>query len=118
MIWGLADQASLSAAARDVLEGEASVLVSAVSAYEVALKHEIGRLEVAAPLLRDFEGAVTKVGFAQVPVTIRVALAAGRLPLVHRDPFDRMLAAQAIENGWTLLSKDRQLDAFGVRRLW
>lgn len=94
------------------------VLVSAVSAYELALKLNQGKLPVARRLLADFAQYLERQRFETLPVSLAHAETAGRLPLDHRDPFDRMLAAQALVEELTLVSIDDKLDQFGVKRLW
>jgi PIN domain nuclease of toxin-antitoxin system len=94
------------------------VFVSAVSAYEVALKHRLGKLPGGAALARNFERMVAGEQFEPLPLTSQHALTAGGLPIAHRDPFDRMLIAQAIVEELTLVSNEQVFDAAGVQRLW
>lgn len=92
--------------------------VSAVSGFELATKHRLGKLPEAAPLVRAFDRLVYNIGFALLSITSEHAIRAGSFPADHRDPFDRFLAAQAQVEGLVLLSSDTQLDQFGIRRLW
>lgn len=94
------------------------IWVSAVSAYEVTLKHELGKLPVAARLLADLSGYLRSQRFDSLPISLTHAEAAGRLPMAHRDPFDRLLAAQALVENLMIVSTDEAFDQFGVRRLW
>jgi PIN domain nuclease of toxin-antitoxin system len=94
------------------------VLVSAASAWEIATKHRLGRLSSVALIVQDIEGYIRKEGFQPLPVTVRHAQLAGALPGPHRDPFDRMLIAQALEEGCTLVSNEALFDRYGVLRTW
>ncbi len=92
--------------------------MSAASAWEIATKFRLGKLNFARALAEDFIPKITAAGFLLLPISVEHALRAGLLPGEHRDPFDRMLAAQAIHEDLPLLSNDPQLDIFGVRREW
>ncbi|MGD0802057.1 MAG: type II toxin-antitoxin system VapC family toxin [Terracidiphilus sp.] len=94
------------------------MVVSAASAWEIATKYRLGKLKFAQALVEDFLPRITAVGYRLLPVSVEHALRAGLLPGTHKDPFDRMLAAQAIHENMPLLSNDPQLDIFGVRREW
>lgn len=89
------------------------VYVSAVTGWEVAIKASLGRLETK----RRVEDAVAESGFEELPVRLRHAHRLDALPWYHRDPFDRMLVAQALDEGLTLVSKDQALGAYDVRML-
>lgn len=91
--------------------------MSAASGWEIATKYRIGKLQVAARLVDELPLLVQQQGFRSLDVSLVHAVRAGRLPAEHRDPFDRMLAAQALAEGVPLVSADAALDAFGVERL-
>jgi len=111
LLWWLDDPNQIAAPAREaVAEGENEVYVSAASAWEVAIKSALGKLS--AP--DDLEGAMESAGFAALPITVRHALAVRTLPDVHRDPFDRILAAQAKVEGLTLVTRDARLGQYGA----
>jgi len=95
-----------------------SVLVSAASAWEIATKVRLGKLPGAEALERRFLDAMDDAGYALLSIDAATALRAGRLIGDHRDPFDRMIAAQAIAYDMPVISADPQLDPFGVRRIW
>lgn len=119
LIWWLLGDAALSAAARaSIADRDNEVLVSAASAWEISTKHRIGKLPSAAILAADVAGAIASQGFAELPITVREAERAGRLPGPHRDPFNRMLIAQALSLELTLVSNEAGFDHYGVRRLW
>jgi PIN domain nuclease of toxin-antitoxin system len=94
------------------------VFVSAVSAWEIATKYRLGKLPKAQALVDDFVPSIQSAGYVPLPISLEHALRAGRLRADHKDPFDRMLAAQAIHEDLALISNDEQLDIFGVRREW
>ena len=119
LIWWMSSSPQLAAPAKAAIEnGGGSVFASAVSAYEIALKHTAGKLDIAANLLLAYEADLSAVGLRELPITSQHALAAGQLDLLHRDPFDRLLIAQAKLEGLTLISNERLFDRFGVARLW
>jgi len=101
-----------------VLDGENEVYLSAVSTWEIALKHALGRL----PLPHAPERYVPRLRQAHriqpLPLTEDVTLALGRLPTLHRDPFDRMLVCQAIVEGLTLVTPDASITQYPIRALW
>jgi PIN domain nuclease of toxin-antitoxin system len=118
-LWWFIEAPALSRSAAAVLADPANrVLVSAVSAYELAYKHRLGKLEQAETLLGEFEKDLVGERFQQHEVSIAHALRAGRLPWPHKDPFDRLLVAQALADDLTLVSNEALFDATGVRRLW
>ncbi|MEJ0044755.1 MAG: type II toxin-antitoxin system VapC family toxin [Rhodospirillales bacterium] len=94
------------------------VFVSAASAWELAAKHRGGRVPGIDAVMLDLEGALRGQGFAALPISLRHGQVAGALPGPHRDPFDRMLIAQAMLEDMSLVSNEVLFDAYGVRRLW
>jgi PIN domain nuclease of toxin-antitoxin system len=119
LLWWLDGDERLSPAARAAIAEDASrVLVSAASAWEITTKHRLGRLPGAADVARDVSGCVASQGFEALPITLRDAERAGRLPGPHRDPFDRMLIAQALAADLELVSNETAFDGYVVRRLW
>ena len=118
LLWWLEGGKQLSRRARSVIQNpETTVLVSAASAWEIAIKSASGRLQ-AKPLVADFEKQLMEEGFSELPIFSRHALRAGLLKSPHKDPFDRMLAAQAEVENLPIISKDESFDALGVRRIW
>ena len=93
-------------------------LVSAVSSFELATKHRLGKLIQAERLLQDFETQIESAGFHLLSISSLHARSAGEYPQAHKDPFDRILAAQAFLENLTLISADERLDTFGVQRVW
>jgi PIN domain nuclease of toxin-antitoxin system len=119
LIWFFAGDERLPVGARNRIEDlDAVVLVSAVSAIEVTLKHRLGKLPQAGRLALDFEGVIERYGFVGLPISLAHAAAAGGLQIPHKDPFDRLLIAQSLLDGVPLVSNETAFDAFGVTRVW
>lgn len=119
LLWWMNDDPHLSRAARVAIAGEENhVFVSAASAWEITTKHRLGKLLDATLIGADVEAAVRRERFIPLPITMPHAELSGRLEGQHRDPFDRMLIAQALLEGLTLVSNETAFDAFGVARLW
>ena len=117
--WWLSGSKRLSLPARQAIGDEDNeVIVSAASAWEIATKHRIGKLPDAEALALDIPGAIAGQNFEELPITIEHAARAGALPGPHRDPFDRMLIAQALSGNLVLVSIESLFDSYGVRRLW
>ena len=118
-LWWLAGSERLSEAAKSaVADGANGVFVSAASAWEISTKHRLGQLPGAESVALDVAGVIANEGFHQLAITVVDAARAGRLPGVHRDPFDRMLIAQALARDLVLISIDPVFDGYGVLRLW
>ena len=118
-LWWLAGEAALTRKARMTIAAEdTEVFVSAVSAWEIATKFRLGKLPEAAPVATDIAAAVAAEGFSELALSLAHAARAGSLSGQHRDPFDRMLIAQAMLDDFTLVSNERAFDMYGVRRLW
>jgi PIN domain nuclease of toxin-antitoxin system len=110
LLWWLADSPRLSRVVRKAITDHAHVFVSAATAWEIAIKSAGGKLEFRG----DPEAEIRRSNFLPLPVTIAHAIAAGRLPEHHRDPFDRMLIAQATIESLTLVTADERLKAYDV----
>jgi len=119
LLWAAEGDRRLSAAADAIIaDGRQELLFSAVSAMEIAMKHAAGRLE-----LPDDAGAwirtrLAAFGLIELPVTVEHAIEAGRLPRHHRDPWDRLLVAQARVEGVPILSSDTILQRYEVATIW
>lgn len=101
-------------AAAAIGASNARILISAAVIWEVSIKRQLGKLDAPADLLEQLERA----GVDLLPITARHADRVGTLPMHHRDPFDRLLVAQADVDGLTLVSADRELGAYGVELVW
>jgi PIN domain nuclease of toxin-antitoxin system len=114
LIWWAENPARLTPAARAAIADPANeVLMSAASLWEIGLKVAKGKLAVPA----NFAAVLRADGFVDLPIHARHAERALTLPPVHGDPFDRMLIAQAMDEGLTLVSRDRWVAAYGVRQI-
>jgi PIN domain nuclease of toxin-antitoxin system len=119
LIWASIRPERLTRAAAAIISDEShAILVSAASAGEIATKVRIGKLKDAEVLESDFLKYIEDAGYTLLPVSVEDALRAGRLPGDHGDPFDRMIAAQALTLDIAVISNDKALDGFGVRRIW
>ena len=118
-LWWLGGDVSLSEPAQAAIADENNVVfVSAASAWEIATKHRIGKLPSAAAIISDIDTVIAEQGFAGLLIEIRHGQIAGALPGPHRDPFDRLLIAQAVPEGLALVSNEHVFDAYGAVRLW
>jgi PIN domain nuclease of toxin-antitoxin system len=119
-LWWVFADPNLSRKARAAIgdDEDNEVFVSAASAWEIATKYRIGKLPHAAIVARDISAAVAAEGFVPLAVSIRHGQRAGDLAGHHRDPFDRMLVAQAMLEDLVLVSNEHAFDAYGVKRLW
>ena len=118
-LWWLADSERLSGPARAVIADELNdIVVSAASAWEIATKFRVGKLPGCEAVAVDVAGHIAGQGFEELAIGVGDAERAGRLPGPHRDPFDRMLAAQALVREFPVVSADPVFDRFGVIRLW
>ena len=119
LIWWLMGEKALSRRAREAIAEEANdILVSAASAMEVTTKFRIGKLDQAAMLAREFEAIVAGQGFEELPISVHHARLAGEMNIAHKDPFDRLLIAQAQADDLVLVSNETLFDGFAVKRLW
>lgn len=118
LLWWFSSPARVPAAAQDELEDDANqVYVSAVVAWEMAIKTQLGKLD-AGKLLPDLPRHLAERGFRKLAISMGHALRAGQLPLYHKDPFDRILIAQAQAHRFAIVSGDMLLDRYGIRRVW
>ena len=117
--WWRAEPSRLSPAARDAIRDRATVVyVSAATVWELSIKAHVKGWEAARVLLLDIEDHLRAQGMLQLPISLAHAREAGSLPLVHRDPFDRMLVAQARVERCQIVSNELLFDAYGVSRRW
>ena len=119
LIWWMTENPSLPKSIRKLIADESNtVVVSAVSAWEIATKVRLGRLPAASDITRNFEEYLAHAGFESLPVTIAHGIRAGFLPGPQLDPFDRMLIAQAQAENLTIVSNELGFDNYGIRRAW
>lgn len=119
LLWALMEPEKLSAPALACIEDPATrLLVSSASAWEISIKHHLGKLQGAEAVLNDFSGHLKRLQADLLAITLEHALAAGALPRHHRDPFDRMLIAQAKLERVALVSSDGAFAAYDVEVIW
>jgi PIN domain nuclease of toxin-antitoxin system len=118
-LWIVGGDAALSTRAREAfVEPEHEVFLSAASAWEIAVKHRLGKLPLPAPPQEFVPAQRAAHGIEPLPVEEEAALHVAKLPDLHRDPFDRMLIAQAIVGGLVLVTPDDPIRQYPVRTLW
>jgi PIN domain nuclease of toxin-antitoxin system len=110
VLWWLTDDPTLSDDIKTKLDHEPDVRISAATIWEVTIKQAIGKLVEPA----DLPERIRDSGFVELPITFEHAIAAGQLPLIHRDPFDRMLVAQARYEDLTLVTRDAHFQKYEV----
>lgn len=119
LLWWFSDDPALTRPARKIIaETKNTILVSAASAWEIAAKVRLGKLLTAADLAADFMGHLERENMQLLEISGEHAIRAGLLPGAHKDPFDRMLIAQAQAENLPLVSNERLFDSYGVRRIW
>lgn len=116
LVWALSDPGRLPMAVRGAIEDPSNIVyVSAASAWEIAIKAAIGKIDFPSD---DLSGAIAESGFLELPVTIVHASALRALPQRHRDPFDRMLAVQSAVENLILVSRDPVFNLYGIKTIW
>jgi PIN domain nuclease of toxin-antitoxin system len=119
LIWATLSVRSLSKRAAAIIANPSNeIFVSAASAWEIATKVRLGKFEEARQFEQEFLAKVDEADYTLLPITAAHGLRAGRLPGDHRDPFDRMIAAQALAEDIPILSTDTKLDSFAITRIW
>ncbi len=119
ILWWALDDPRLSYQARNLIASfQAEVLVSAASAWEISTKVRLGKLPEAEMFVDNFTPNVSRMGFQELAVTLEHGCRAGSLLGHHKDPFDRMLIAQALALNIPIISCDGVFDRYGVRRIW
>jgi PIN domain nuclease of toxin-antitoxin system len=109
VLWWLTDDTTISSDIKDMIDTEPDVFVSTATLWEVSIKISLGKLGPA-----DLPERMLASGLRDLPITAMHGITAGRLPAIHRDPFGRMLIAQAKTEGLTLLTRDEQIAKYDV----
>lgn len=118
-LYSIVDSPALSRRARSLVENlENELLLRIASVWEMAIKVSIGKLTIAQPLDQLIANQLDEARITILPITVSHAAAMSTLPLLHRDPFDRMLVAQCMVEGASLISSDATLDQYPIERLW
>lgn len=116
-LWWNADDTRLGPGARKAIRNADEVHFSVASAWEIGIKAALGKLELPSPLNTDLERELAEDGFRPLPIELQHALRVTTLPMIHRDPFDRMLVAQALSEDLTLVTADANLMRYPVATL-
>ncbi|MEW6593564.1 MAG: type II toxin-antitoxin system VapC family toxin [Thermodesulfobacteriota bacterium] len=118
-LWLAAAPEKLSPVVRKtVAQGTCELLLSAASGWEIALLWKLERIELPEPPAAFVPTAIQALGITPLPIGFTTAIAAATLPLLHRDPFDRLLVAEAMHSKLTILTKDETIPRYGVKALW
>jgi PIN domain nuclease of toxin-antitoxin system len=117
LIWFFENDSRLPSTTRTQIETTPTIFISIVSLWEIAIKVNIGKLTLSAPFNTIVPNLIS-AEITQLPITFKALEIYLTLPLHHRDPFDRLLIAQAIENSLIFISQDAQIDAYPIQRLW
>jgi PIN domain nuclease of toxin-antitoxin system len=119
LIWAVDDVTQLSNAAAVALQDPANeLLFSAATIWEISIKVGLGKLTLALPYRQWMNQAIADLGLSILPITVEYADRQASLPGHHRDPFDRLIIAQALTDGLTIVCADPAFDPYGVARLW
>ena len=119
LLWAWGRPARLSRRLQGLLRDPHNrVWVSAASAWELSTKHRVGKFPGGGPILAEWEDRLTRDGFRQLPISSRHALRAGSLPGAHRDPFDRVIAAQGLIEALRVATPDPEIAALGADTVW
>jgi PIN domain nuclease of toxin-antitoxin system len=119
LLWWLSDDPALTRTARKTIADTGnSLIVSAASAWEIATKVRLGRLPTAVDLVGDFVSYVERQGFELLSISVEHGVRAGLLPGHHKDPFDRMLIAQAQAENMPIVSNEAVFESYGIRCVW
>ena len=118
LLWWVTRPELLPPSLLDLLDDrEHELFLSVASAWELAIKTNAGKLD-ASKILRELEFGQLKIDLQLLRAELTHVIRAGMLPLHHRDPFDRLMAAQALELGMSIVSRDPVFDLYGVKRIW
>ena len=118
-LWMAGDLSSLSAIALDIAEEKNnSLFLSAASAWEIAMLQQLKRVDLPDRPQRFIPEAMQRLSVLPIPIGFTTAISAATLPLIHRDPFDRILIAEALKEKMTVLTKDKLFAEYGVKIIW
>ena len=117
-LWFIDDSSQLSQKGKTLLEADNELLLSIASLWEIAIKLRLGKLTVAVPIEVLMTQQLTQNDIEILPITVTPLIVVSTLPLHHRDPFDRLLIAQAMVEQMPIVSADPAFDAYPVQRLW
>ena len=117
-LWALAGDARMSRQARDIFAGSADLSLSIASVWEILIKVQSGKLNFSRPAGPYLLSKLAENSIKMLSISIDHLLALERLPMHHRDPFDRMLIAQSMEEGWPIVTADPAFKQYPIRVIW
>jgi PIN domain nuclease of toxin-antitoxin system len=118
-LWLVTDDPKLSPLAKDIfLDSANELLLSAVTGFEITIKYSLGKLHLTQAPKEFISTRIQANSLTELPISMNHTYALQNLPLHHKDPFDRLLVAQALVNQIPLLSPDEQLSSYDIKRLW
>ena len=118
-LWLVTDDPKLSPLAKEIfLDSGNELLLSAVTGFEITIKYSLGKLHLTEPPKEFISNRIKANDLAELPISVHHTYVLQDLPLHHKDPFDRLLVAQALANQIPLLSPDEQFSAYDIKRLW
>jgi PIN domain nuclease of toxin-antitoxin system len=117
-LWALAGDARMSRHARDIFAGPTDLSLSIASIWEILIKVQSGKLNFPLPAGPYVLSKLAENSIKSLPISIDHLLALERLPMHHRDPFDRMLIAQSMEEGWPIITADPMFKHYPIRVIW
>lgn len=117
LIWFLENDPRLPSATRTQIETTPTIFISVVSLWEIAIKANIGKLDLSFPF-STISSNLVSLGITELPITFKDLEIYLSLPLHHRDPFDRILIAQAMNHSLIFISQDTQMDAYPIQKFW
>jgi PIN domain nuclease of toxin-antitoxin system len=118
-LWLVTDDPKLSQLAKEIfLDSGNELILSAVTGFEITIKYSFGKLHLTEAPKEFISNRIQANGLTELPISMNHTYVLQNLPLHHKDPFDRLLVAQALVNQIPILSSDEQLSAYGITRLW
>ena len=117
-LWGIAGDTRMSQHARDVFVGPSNLLISVASIWEILIKAQVGKLNLPQPAGPYIISKLAENRVETLPINLDHLLVLERLPMHHRDPFDRILIAQSMEEGWPIVTADRDFKKYPIRVIW
>ena len=117
-LWGIAGDTRMSQHARDIFVGPSNLLISVASIWEILIKVQVGKLNLPQPAGPYIISKLAENRIETLPINLDHLLVLERLPMHHRDPFDRILIAQSMEEGWPIVTADRDFKKYPIRVIW
>lgn len=117
-LWAIAGDQRMSKHAREIFTGPSNLSISIASVWEILIKVQVGKLKVPRPASSYILSKLAENRIETLPITLDHLIAYETLPLHHRDPFDRILIAQSLEEGWPIITADRNFQKYAVQVIW